>query len=179
MLEIILIGVGLAMDAFAVTISNLFAFKNTKKSKFWLLPLFFGIFQALMPTIGYFAGNIFVDFLTKYAGIVTLLVLGFIGIKAIIEAFKEEEEIKHKDLSLTLILVQAITTSIDALMVGVSFCAESINIWYASSLIGIITFIIIALALPIGRKFGTLLGSKAQILGGAILCAIGIKSFLS
>ena len=65
--ELILIGIGLAMDAFAVTLSNLFAFKGSKNRIFWLLPIFFGIFQAFMPVIGYFAGYVFVDFLTKYA----------------------------------------------------------------------------------------------------------------
>lgn len=179
--ELILIGVGLAMDAFAVTLSNLFAFKNTNAKKFWLLPLFFGIFQALMPLIGFFAGSVFVEFLTKYAGIVTLLVLGFIGIKTIIDAFKDDDDEKtsFKKLTVALIIIQALTTSIDALMVGVSFCAECINIWYASSIIGITTFLIIALAIPLGKKFGNILGAKAQILGGVILCVIGLKSFLS
>lgn len=178
--ELILIGIGLAMDAFAVTLSNLFAFKGSKNRIFWLLPVFFGIFQALMPIIGYFVGRVFVDILTKYAGIVTLLVLGYIGIKAIIDAFKnDDDEPKQKQLTLLLVIIQAITTSIDALMVGVSFCAESVNIWLAAGVIGITTFIIIALAIPLGKKFGNLLGSKAQILGGAILCIIGLKSFLS
>ena len=179
--ELILIGIGLAMDAFAVTLSNLFAFKNTNVRKFWLLPLFFGVFQALMPVIGFFAGNVFVEFLTRYAGIVTLLVLGFIGIRTIIDAFKDDNDEKSsfKNLTVSLIVIQALTTSIDALMVGVSFCAECINIWFASSIIGITTFLIIALAIPLGKKFGNILGAKAQILGGAILCIIGIKSFLS
>ncbi len=179
--ELILIGTGLAMDAFAITLSNLFAFKNTSTKTFLLLPLFFGIFQALMPVIGFFAGCVFVEFLTKYAGIVTLLVLGFIGIKTIIDAFKDEsnENSSSRKLTVALIILQAVTTSIDALMVGVSFCAECVNIWYASSVIGIVTFLIITLALPLGRKFGNMLGSKAQILGGVILCVIGIKSFLS
>ena len=179
-IELVLIGIGLAMDAFAVTLSNLFAFKGSKNRIFWLLPVFFGIFQAFMPVIGYFAGQVFVDFLTKYAGIVTMLVLGFIGIRAIIDAFKDENDMpKQKQLTVLLIIIQAITTSIDALMVGVSFCAESVNIWLAAGVIGITTFIIIALAIPLGKKFGNILGAKAQILGGAILCIIGIKSFLS
>ncbi|MBO5454743.1 MAG: manganese efflux pump [Clostridia bacterium] len=179
--ELILIGIGLAMDAFAVTLSNLFAFKGSNSKIFWLLPVFFGLFQAIMPITGFFAGSIFVEFLTKYAGLVTLLVLGFIGIRTIIDAFKDDsdENPKQKNLTVTLIILQAVTTSIDALMVGVSFCAECVNIWYAALVIGIVTFIIIALAIPLGKKFGNLLGSKAQILGGAILCAIGIKSFLS
>ena len=178
--ELILIGIGLAMDAFAVTLSNLFAFKGSKNGIFWLLPIFFGIFQAFMPIIGYFAGYVFVAFLTKYAGIVTMLVLGFIGIRAIFDAFKEDDDApKQKQLTILLIIIQAITTSIDALMVGVSFCAESVNIWLAAGVIGITTFIIISLAIPLGKRFGNILGAKAQILGGAILCIIGIKSFLS
>ena len=175
--ELILIGLGLAMDAFAVTISNLCSFRKSNMKMFLCLPVAFGLFQAIMPVIGYYAGSLFAGFLEKYAGIVTLLILGFIGIKAIIEAFKDEDKICRM-LTIPLILIQGVATSIDALLVGVSFCAKSVNIWYASGVIGITTFIVVLLAIPLGRKFGNVLGTKAQIFGGVILCAIGIKSFL-
>lgn len=175
-LDYILIGTGLAMDAFAVTLSNLCAFKGSYK-KFLLMPLAFGLFQFLMPVIGYFAGSIFSDILKKYAGIVTLVILGYIGIKAIIDAVKGDDADSCPVLTLTLIIIQAITTSIDALMVGVSFCAQEAEVFLPSAVIGITTFLIVLCAIPIGRKFGNMLGSKAQILGGVILCLIGLKSF--
>ena len=175
--ELILTGLALSMDAFAVAISNLCSFKKSNLKMFLFMSLAFALFQAVMPVIGFYAGSLFSGFLEKYAGIVTLLILGFIGIKAIIEAFKDEDKICRL-LTFPLILIQGIATSIDALLVGVSFCANSVNIWYAASVIGITTLIVVLLAIPLGRKFGNVLGAKAQIFGGVILCAIGIKSFL-
>lgn len=175
-LDYILIGIGLAMDAFAVTLSNLCAFKGSYR-KFILMPVFFGLFQFLMPVIGFYTGSLFSDFLEKYAGIVTLIILGYIGIKAIIDAVKGDDENSCPILTLTLIIVQALTTSIDALMVGVSFCAQGTDISLPSVIIGVTTFLIVLCAIPLGKKFGNMLGSKAQILGGVILCLIGIKSF--
>lgn len=90
--EIILIGVGLSMDAFAVTISNMFVYRNLSRTRMMLMPITFGFFQGIMPLIGYFAGTFFADMMSRYAGIISFLILGFIGGKMIWDALHEEPE---------------------------------------------------------------------------------------
>ena len=178
--EIILIGIGLSMDAVAVSMSNGMVYKNIGKDKFISMPIFFGVFQGLMPLLGFYAGSLFSNFISKYSGIVTLIVLGIIGGKMIKDGFFPEDEGEESYSSLTykVLLLQAIGTSIDAFAVGVSFCAEGTNILLASPIIVITTLICSTIAVYLGKKFGNLLGDKAQILGGVILVIIGIKAIL-
>lgn len=186
-LEVLLTGVGLSMDAAAVSMTNGL---NEPKMRIWkvlLIALFFGIFQGVMPLIGYFAGTLFAEAVASVAPYVALVLLGFIGGKMIYEALKkkqEEEEPADKNLSVSALTVQAIATSIDALAVGISLLALSesgalkINIFAACALIAACTFVISLAAVFIGKKFGTVLADKAELIGGIILVAIGLKIFI-
>ncbi|QHI71992.1 manganese efflux pump MntP [Aminipila terrae] len=168
--EIILIGAGLAMDAVAVSMTNGMVYRNLKPKDYIAMPLLFGGFQALMPLIGNFAGSLFTGFISKYAGIVILLILGFIGGKMIKEGFEHRNQPKQacgiKKLSFGVLAFQAIATSIDAFAVGVGFSAIQVNIIQAVTIIAIVTVILTIMAIYIGRKFGDILGCQAEILGG-------------
>ena len=140
------------------------------------MPLFFGGFQALMPLLGYYASGVFADFLSSYSGIIVLIILGVIGCKMVYDGLHPQLE-EETDCSLTyrMLLLQAVATSIDAFAVGVGFSAMQVNIVQAVSIIGVTTLVCSFLSIAIGKKFGNMLGNKAQILGGMILIIIGIK----
>ena len=174
---LIMTAVALSMDAFAVSLTNGMCYPDSQGKKMSILAaLMFGIFQAVMPIIGYFAGITFTNMLSQYDHWIALVLLCYIGIKMIVESFKQEEN-TVSGLSVRFITVQAIATSIDALAVGVSLAAVNVNIWISSGLIGCTTFLLSAVAVFIGRKCGSFLKQKAQIAGGIILVLIGIKIF--
>lgn len=176
-LEIILLGMALAMDAFAVTISNTFAYQGNSKYRAAAMPLAFGLLQGLMPVIGFFLGRLVSDVISQYAGILTFLILGVIGGKMIWDALHEDDgESSNQKLTFPVLLLQAIATSIDALAVGVSFAALSVDVVSAASIIAITTALCCTVALLIGRRFGNALGEKATIVGGTVLILIGIKA---
>ena len=192
LLEILMLGVALATDAFSVTISNTFAFDDHRFSRLMRMPLFFGLFQFGMPLAGYFVGGIAAELIEKYAGIVSLVILGFIGLnmlysgyKALKEDASEEDEEEAQQgaqqgattLSYGKLVFQAVATAIDAFAVGVSFRAHSVDILVASALFGIITAILCIIALFIGKKLGSLLGDRAEMVGGVVLILIGLKAF--
>ena len=192
LLEILMLGVALATDAFSVTISNTFAFDDHRFSRLMRMPLFFGLFQFGMPLAGYFVGGIAAELIEKYAGIVSLVILGFIGsnmlysgYKALKEDASEEDEEEAQQgvqqdattLSYGKLVFQAVATAIDAFAVGVSFRAHSVDILVASALFGIITAILCTIALFIGKKLGSLLGDRAEMVGGVVLILIGLKAF--
>lgn len=192
LLEILMLGVALATDAFSVTISNTFAFDDHRFSRLMRMPLFFGLFQFGMPLAGYFVGGIAAELIEKYAGIVSLVILGFIGsnmlysgYKALKEDASEEDEEEAQQgvqqdattLSYGKLVFQAVATAIDAFAVGVSFRAHSVDILVASTLFGIITAILCTIALFIGKKLGSLLGDRAEMVGGIVLILIGLKAF--
>ena len=192
LLEILLLGVALATDAFSVTISNTFAFDDHRFSRLMRMPLFFGLFQFGMPLAGYFVGGIAAELIEKYAGIVSLVILGFIGLNMLYSGYKalkedaseEDEEEAQQDaqqgattLSYGKLVFQAVATAIDAFAVGVSFRAHSVDILVASALFGIITAILCTIALFIGKKLGFLLGDRAEMVGGVVLILIGLKAF--
>ena len=192
LLEILMLGVALATDAFSVTISNTFAFDDHRFSRLMRMPLFFGLFQFGMPLAGYFVGGIAAELIEKYAGIVSLVILGFIGsnmlysgYKALKEDASEEDEEEAQQgaqqsaitLSYGKLVFQAVATAIDAFAVGVSFRAHSVDILVASALFGIITAILCTIALFIGKKLGSLLGDRAEMVGGIVLILIGLKAF--
>ena len=192
LLEILMLGMALATDAFSVTISNTFAFDDHRFSRLMRMPLFFGLFQFGMPLAGYFVGGIAAELIEKYAGIVSLVILGFIGsnmlysgYKALKEDASEEDEEEAQQgaqqsattLSYGKLLFQAVATAIDAFAVGVSFRAHSVDILVASALFGIITAILCTIALFIGKKLGSLLGDRAEMVGGIVLILIGLKAF--
>lgn len=122
LLDVLFTSVGLSMDASAVGMSNGLAEPEMKTPKVLLIALFYGVFQGIMPLIGYFASSLFADVVASVAPYVALILLGFIGGKMIFEAFKKSDE-EHKSLSIPALLVQAVATSIDALAVGVSLLA--------------------------------------------------------
>lgn len=188
-IELILLSVGLAMDAFAVSIGNGLSMKKNEPKAALAIAASFGIFQALMPTIGYFLGSAFEAAISRFDHFIALIFLGFIGGKMIIDGIKELKESKKSGgeraeekpfkLSFGTLMVQSVATSIDALIVGVSFAAlPNVNIWAAVFLIGIITFAISLVGVFSGKKFGQLLGSRAEIFGGLILVGIGLKVFI-
>lgn len=169
------------MDAFAVSISNGICYYRAGAKEAFKTALVFGGFQALMPIIGYFAGLSLKNFVESIDHWIALLLLGFIGINMIIEGVKSMKASKdlegkpyctNKDL-----LIQGVATSIDALIVGVSFAMVNTNIFVAVVLIGLVTFVFCLLGVPIGKKFGFIIGEKAEIVGGLILIGIGLKIF--
>ena len=192
LLEILMLGVALATDAFSVTISNTFAFDDHRVSRLMRMPLFFGLFQFGMPLAGYFVGGIAAELIEKYAGMVSLVILGFIGSNMLYSGYKalkedaseEDEEEAQQDaqqgattLSYGKLIFQAVATAIDAFAVGVSFRAHSVDILIASALFGIITAILCTIALFVGKKLGSLLGDRAEMVGGVVLILIGLKAF--
>ena len=174
--EVIMIGIGLSMDAAAVSMTNGMVYPKTCRTKILSMPLFFGGFQALMPLLGYYASGVFADFLSRYSGIIVLIILGVIECKMVYDGLHPQLE-EETDCSLTyrMLLLQAVATSIDAFAVGVGFSAMQVNIVQAVSIIGVTTLVCSFLSIAIGKKFGNMLGNKAQILGGMILIIIGIK----
>lgn len=177
-IEILLIAVGLSMDAVCVSMSNGMCYKSKLKQAF-LIAFSFGIFQGIMPLIGYFAGSLFSKQISTLDHWIALILLALIGGKMIIDAIKEDDELSCKQkLTFKLLFMQAVATSIDALAVGISFAALNINIYIASSMIALTTFIFSFISVFIGKKLGTKLNQKAGILGGTILVLIGLKIFI-
>lgn len=173
--EVLLIGIGLSMDAAAVSATNGMCYPKMKKSQMLIMALAFGVFQGVMPIIGYFAGTLFTEQIKGIDHWVAMILLAFIGGKMLIDGFKKDESTQVKPFSMKLLLLQAVATSIDALAVGISFAAMKTNIFYAVSIIAASTFIISLFAIWLGRKVGDKLNKTAEILGGAILIFIGLK----
>lgn len=176
-IEIILIGVGLAMDAFAVSICKGLSMPKMEWKKAAIIGIYFGGFQALMPVIGYFLGVGFEDKIKSIDHWIALILLSIIGINMIREAFSDEDEADDK-IDFKTMIILAIATSIDALTVGVTFAFLSVNIWFSIAVIGIITFIMSIIGVKIGNVFGDKYKSKAEITGGIILILLGIKVLL-
>lgn len=174
--EIILIGIGLAMDAFAVSICKGLSMSKMNWKKAGIIGLYFGGFQALMPLIGYFLGVGFEDKIKSIDHWIAFILLSIIGINMIKEAFEKEEADDKIDFKTMVVL--AIATSIDALTVGITFAFLSVNIWSSIMVIGIITLILSIVGVKIGNTFGDKYKSKAEITGGIILIALGIKILL-
>ena len=191
-LEVFLIGLSLSMDAFAVSVTDGLCYRNLTKVKGATIPLAFGLFQAVMPLIGYFVafglGQAFEEIFDKIDHWIAFVLLAIIGGKMIYDAIKQlrsiEEEIKEKKSSVPEVLVQGVATSIDALFVGVSFAAteglkNSIpNVLVGVAIIGVTTFVISLAGLLIGVKIGNVLKNKsgiATLIGGLVLIGIGLK----
>ena len=174
--ELIFAAIALAMDAFAVAICKGLSVKKIKPHYPVITGLYFGGFQALMPLIGFYLGKTFSSLIEKYDHWIAFVLLSLLGINMIKEALLGEEEkdccdgFGPKDM-----LPMAVATSIDALAVGVTFAFLKANIWISISLIGIITFILSALGILIGKLVGGKFKSKAEIFGGIILILIGAK----
>lgn len=183
LLEIFLIGIGLSMDAFAVAICKGLAMPNkVDKKGALLIALYFGVFQAVMPTLGWLLGSQFARYVTRLAPWIAFVLLAWIGGNMIRESLSKEERdeeetgsVSHKEL-----LVLAVATSIDALAVGVTFSMLelAVSIAVAVILIGCTTFVISLAGVYVGNVFGAKYKSKAEFVGGAILILIGVKILL-
>ena len=176
LLEIMLIAVGLSMDAFAVSITLGLSVKKPTLKEMLVPGVYFGFFQALMPFIGYLAGTHFATKIQNADHWVAFVLLGLIGGKMIKESFsKDEEKVNDHPFQFIKMLLLAIATSIDALAVGVTFAFFEANIYKSIVIIGVTTFIISIGGVKIGHIFGAKFKSKAEFLGGAILVILGIK----
>ena len=179
-LDLLLIAIGLSMDAFAVAVCKGLAVTKVSPKHMLLAGLWFGGFQALMPLIGYFLGNAFSSYITGFDHWIAFVLLAFIGGKMIKEALDKEEASENDcSFSFSTMLVMAIATSIDALAVGITFALlPDYNIWLAVSAIGVITFIFSVLGVKIGNIFGAKYKSRAELTGGVILVFMGLKILL-
>ena len=173
--EIILIGIGLSMDAFAVSICKGLSINKINYKNTIIIALYFGIFQALMPLIGYFLGTTFQEFISSIDHWIAFFLLAIIGGNMIKESFDNESKTANDKIDFKTMLFLAIATSIDALAVGITLAVLQINITFAVSIIGMITFIISILGVKIGNKFGNIFQNKTKLLGGIILILIGLK----
>lgn len=186
-LNSILLGVGLAMDACAVSMANGLNDPNMKVRKVVLVALIFAFFQALMPMIGWICVRTVAQQFDKFTvaiPYIALALLGFIGGKMIYEGVTHKENSSehqsHKNLTAVVLLTQAVATSIDALSVG--FTVSSYDVWQALTsvaIIALVTFAICVGGVYVGKKFGTKLGNKAEIFGGIILIGIGLEIFIT
>lgn len=183
LLEIFLIGIGLSMDAFAVAICKGLAMPDrVHKKSALLIALYFGVFQAAMPALGWLLGSQFARYVTHFAPWIAFALLSWIGGSMIRESRAPEGEeqpsdgqVRHREL-----FVLAIATSIDALAVGVTFSMVklSVSVWLAVTLIGCTTFLISLCGVFVGNVFGARYKNKAEFVGGVILLLIGVKLLL-
>lgn len=174
---IVLIALGLAMDAFAVSLTSGVCMKVMKIQNALKMVFFFGVFQMLMPIFGWILGEVFYDLLDAFDHWIAFLILAFLGAKMIYESRKEDKECPNFT-STKVVFFLAIATSIDAFAVGVSFAFLKVFIVFPVIIIGLITFMTSFSAVFIGKKFGDFLGKKAEVLGGIILIAIGFRILL-
>lgn len=181
-IELILVSLGLAMDAFSVSVCKGLSMKKIDYKGTFITALFFGIFQAVMPLIGYFLGSRFEKFINTYSHWVAFILLGFIGGKMIYEVIKgdgEDEKQSEYKLDIKELFVLAIATSIDALAVGIIFTAQKTGIVFSVGIIGIITFVLCLIGIAVGNRFGSKYEKKAELVGGAVLILIGVKLLLN
>ncbi|WP_294346377.1 manganese efflux pump MntP family protein [uncultured Clostridium sp.] len=179
-LELVLIAVGLSMDAFAVAVCKGLNMKKIDYKQAIIIALFFGGFQGLMPLIGWILGKQFESYITSIDHWIAFGLLAFIGVQMIIEAIKGDDEEKEQssEIKIKELIALAIATSIDALAVGITFAFLQASIIPSISLIAIITFILSIVGVVIGNKFGAKYKSKAELAGGVVLVLIGLKILL-
>ena len=175
LLTLLTLAVGLAMDAFAVSICKGLAMREKVLKKGIIVGLWFGGFQALMPTIGFFLGTQFKDQITSIDHWIAFVLLGLIGINMVKEALSKDEEQADDSIAVKEMFMLAVATSIDALAVGITFVFLNVHIVSAASMIGVCTFLISFAGVKIGNIFGTKYKSKAELAGGIILILLGFK----
>ena len=175
-IEIALIGVGLAMDAFAVSICKGLAMRRMNYKKAIIIAAFFGVFQALMPALGYVLGTTFANKIAAIDHWIAFILLALIGANMIKEALSsDDDECQDDSLRLGDLIMLSIATSIDALAVGITFAFFNVSLLLSVSMIGIITFIICVIGVKVGNVFGEKYKSKAELAGGLILIVRGAK----
>ena len=177
-IELILLSIGLGMDAFAVSICKGISMKKMDWKKACIIGAYFGIFQAIMPIIGYFLGSTFESFITNFDHWVAFILLAIIGGNMIKESFSNECDTITDDVNFKTMIILAIATSIDALAVGITFAFFNVNLILAITLIGIITFALSVIGTKVGNKFGDKYEKKAEFIGGVLLILLGLKILL-
>lgn len=175
--ELLLIAVGLSMDAFAVSVCKGLSVRRLKARHAALAGLYFGGFQFLMPVLGWLLGSRFESMITSIDHWIAFILLGAIGGNMVKESFSETEKLDD-DFGLKTMLLLAVATSIDALAVGITFAFLTVSILPAAGLIGVTTFLLSALGIFIGHAFGTRYKAGAERTGGVILILIGLKILL-
>ncbi len=178
LLTIVLIAVGLAMDAFAVSIAKGIVINHDRRRTALLLGGFFGGFQMLMPAIGWIVGLSFKEIIMGVDHWIAFGLLAFIGSKMIYDSTKKEKENEESTLKLHTLLILAVATSIDALMVGLSFAFLQTSILEPILLIGLVTFSLSFVGFFFGCGLGQVFGSRIKVIGGLILIGIGLRILL-
>lgn len=176
-IETSLIAIGLAMDAFSVAICKGLSMQKFEIKKAVIIGLYFGIFQGVMPLLGFLLGGTFAETIEKYDHWVAFVLLAIIGINMIREAFDKDEEVNDK-VDFKSMIWLAIATSIDALTVGITFSFLKVNIGFVTLLIAMVTYVLSVLGVLIGNKFGCKYKAKAEVAGGIILLLMGVKIVL-
>jgi putative Mn2+ efflux pump MntP len=170
-----LLGIALSMDAFAVAVCKGLALRRINVSNALTVGLYFGLFQAGMPLLGYLLGSLFYAKVAVFDHWIAFILLGIIGARMIQESFSKEEKPESASLSVPNMLLLAIATSIDALAVGITFAFLNVNIYYAITIIGVTTFSLSVAGVKIGSIFGTKYKSRAEFVGGAVLIVLGVR----
>lgn len=178
LISIIIIAIALAMDAFSVSITKGFTQKDLTKSQILYYGLFFGIFQFLMPVIGYLCGTTISSFVSTVAPWIAFFLLLAIGLNMIRESLSDDDEDILDTFSFKELTLLAIATSIDAFAVGLTFALLNMSLLLPCTIIGIVAFIFTIIGIFIGKKLGNYFGDKFEIVGGIVLILIGIKILL-
>lgn len=174
-LDLILTGVALSMDAFAVSIGKGLSVPSLRPRHSLIVGAYFGGFQALMPLLGFLLAGTFADYIRDFDHWIAFTLLVLIGVNMIREALSGDEEKTDASFGVKTMLPLALATSIDALATGVTFAMTQTNIWIAIAIVGTTTFVFSAVGLKIGNVFGSKYRSKAELLGGIILILMGVK----
>ena len=177
-LDLFVLAIGLSMDAFAVSICKGLSVQKLQPKHMLIVGLYFGGFQALMPTLGYFLGTTFSNLIDQFDHWVAFILLAIIGVNMVREALSKDDDETNDDFGFKTMLLLAIATSIDALAVGVTFALEGTDIALAACLIGLTTFTLSPIGLLVGHRFGLRYKSKAELVGGLVLIGIGLKILL-
>ena len=177
LIEILILAIGLSMDAFAVSICKGLSVKKLSPKHCLIAGLYFGGFQAGMPLLGYLLGTQFESLITNIYHWIAFVLLGLIGTNMIKESFGKPDELDDS-FSVRAMIPLAIATSIDALAIGVTFACLKVEILSAVTLIGVTTFVLSAIGVKIGNVFGCKFKSKAEFIGGAVLILMGLKILL-
>ncbi len=181
-LKAFLMGLGMSMDAFAVAICKGLKMQKLNYKQLVLIALFFGGFQALMPFLGWLLAHNFKVYIENFDHWVAFVLLVFIGVKMIYEAFKQDDDIDDNDFDIKELFIMSIATSIDAMVAGIAFAIDGVDtltmILFSITIIGITTFILSGVGVIIGHKFGKVYKSKAEFIGGVILILLGAKILL-
>ncbi len=176
--SLLLLAVGLSMDAFAVAVCKGLATRKLDGRKMAIVGLWFGGFQALMPLLGYLLGTAFEQYITAFDHWIAFVLLGFIGANMIRESRSKDAEEVDASYSFRPMLVMAVATSIDALAVGITFAFLQVNIGVAVACIGVTTFALSCVGVRVGNAFGARYKSTAELVGGVILILLGLQILL-